>query len=87
MALHRTKRVILMVHSACGAYGGLACGFNGDTEAEARHRQQELRKAAARLSEAIPDLEIEAYFVDFNGIRDAEVSAGSPPTPETKAIA
>ena len=31
MRLHGTRRVILMVHSDCGAYGGLAGGFAGDT--------------------------------------------------------
>jgi hypothetical protein len=74
MALHGTKRVILMVHSDCGAYGGLAGGFNGDTQAEAAHHEQELRKAAACLSEAISGLEIEGYFVDFNGVWDAELN-------------
>ena len=33
--LHGTRRVILMVHSDCGAYGGLAGAFGGDTQAEA----------------------------------------------------
>ncbi|MFZ0772769.1 MAG: carbonic anhydrase [Candidatus Sulfotelmatobacter sp.] len=33
--LHGTRRVILMVHSDCGAYGGLAGGFGGDARAEA----------------------------------------------------
>jgi carbonic anhydrase len=31
--LHGTRRVILMVHSDCGAYGGLAEGFRGDARA------------------------------------------------------
>ena len=34
--LHETNRVILMVHSDCGAYGGLDGRFHGDTQAEAR---------------------------------------------------
>src|SRR5580692_1845777 len=49
MRLHNTKRVILMVHSDCGAYGGLAAGFRGDTVAEAEHHQRELQRAAASL--------------------------------------
>src|ERR1700691_2485549 len=40
--LHGTNRVILMVHSDCGAYGGLAVGFGGDTRAEAEHHRREL---------------------------------------------
>ena len=31
--LHGTKLVILMVHSDCGAYGGLSAGFGGDAAA------------------------------------------------------
>jgi hypothetical protein len=78
MRVHDTKRVILMVHSDCGAYGGLAGAFGGDVHAEAAHHQRELALAAAKLAEAIPGIEIQAYFVDFEGIWDAEV-ASSPP--------
>jgi carbonic anhydrase len=74
MRLHGTRRVILMVHSDCGAYGGLAGGFHGDSQAEAVHHEQELQRAAAYLSETIPELEIQGYFVDFEGIWDAEVT-------------
>jgi hypothetical protein len=77
ISLHGTKRVILMVHSDCGAYGGLASGFHGDVKAEALHHQQELRRAAASLSKAIPGIEIQGYFVDFEGIWDAEVATTS----------
>src|SRR3974377_1240168 len=31
MELHKTKRVVLMLHSDCGAYGGLDGGFHGDS--------------------------------------------------------
>jgi hypothetical protein len=74
MRLHGTKRVILMVHSDCGAYGGLDAGFHGDTQAEAAHHQQELARAAANLLAAIPGLEVQGYFVDFDGIWDAEIA-------------
>lgn len=73
MRLHGTKRVILMVHSDCGAYGGLAGAFHGDAKAEALHHQQELHRAAVNLSKVIPGVEIQGYFVDFEGIWDAEV--------------
>jgi len=65
--LHKTTRVILMVHSDCGAYGGLEY-FNGDARAEAEHHQRELSRAAANLNEAIPGLRIETYFMDFEGV-------------------
>jgi len=74
MLLHGTKRAILMVHSDCGAYGGLAGGFGGDAQAEAAHHQRELAHAAANLLEAIPGLDVQGYFVDFEGIWDAELT-------------
>jgi len=83
--LHDTKRVILMVHSDCGAYGGLAAAFGGDAQAEAAHHQRELALAAANLAEAIPGIEIQAYFADFEGIWDAELA--SPQTTEGRVVA
>jgi carbonic anhydrase len=75
MNLHGTKRVILMVHSDCGAYGGLVAGFGGDVQAEAAHHEQELNRAAANLLQAIPGIEVQGYFVDFDGIWDAEIAS------------
>ena len=76
--LHGTDSVVLMVHSDCGAYGGLAGGFGGDAQAEAAHHQRELARAAAHLLETIPGIEVQGYFVDFEGIWDAEVATGQP---------
>jgi carbonic anhydrase len=78
MRLHGTKRVILMVHSDCGAYEGLAGGFHDDPRAEAAHHEQELQRAADYLSKAIPGLEIQGYFVDFDGTWEVDVVPGSP---------
>jgi hypothetical protein len=75
--LHGTRRVILMVHSDCGAYGGLAGSFKGNAQAEAAHHQKELVRAAANLLEAIPGLEVQGYFVDFEGIWDAEITSSN----------
>jgi hypothetical protein len=66
--LHNTNRVILMVHSDCGAYGGLAGAFGGDTELEAKHHRNELYQAREALLNAIPGLAVDAYFVDFEGV-------------------
>jgi hypothetical protein len=74
MQLHGTKRVILMVHSDCGAYAGLAGGFGGDAQAEAAHHEQELARAATNLLKAIPGIQVQGYFVDFDGIWDAEIA-------------
>src|SRR6267143_5183592 len=71
--LHGTDRVILMLHSDCGAYGGLAGRFQGDARAEAEHHKVELRRAAANLLEDIPGLEVQGYFVDFEGVWEAEL--------------
>src|ERR1700687_3474331 len=54
MRLHGTKRVILMLHSDCGAYGGLDGAFGGDATAERVHHHEELRCAAENLMRAIP---------------------------------
>src|SRR4030095_10419635 len=40
MRLHGTERVVLMLHSDCGAYGGLG-HFQGDSAAEADHHSAE----------------------------------------------
>ena len=76
--LHGTRRVILMLHSDCGAYNGLADGFNGDAAAERVHHHHELRRAAENLARAIPGVEIEAYFVDFEGVWAADLQLASP---------
>jgi hypothetical protein len=65
--LHRTKRVILMVHSDCGAYGGLEA-FKNDAAAEAEHLRHELHCADRNLRAAIPGITVEGYFVDFEGV-------------------
>lgn len=76
--LHDTRRVILMIHSDCGAYGGLAGAFRGDAAAEVVHHERELRRAAQNLRAAIPGLEVVGYFVDFTGVWDAEVGTPEP---------
>jgi len=65
--LHGTDRVVLMVHSDCGAYGGLEA-FGGDAQAEARHHSAELRRAAECLRQALPEVSVVSYFVDFEGV-------------------
>jgi carbonic anhydrase len=69
--LHGTDRAILMVHADCGAYGGLAA-FGGDTQAEVRHHQEELQRAAACVRRSIPGMMVECQFVDFEGVWTVE---------------
>lgn len=83
--LHGTRRVILMLHSDCGAYGGLAQAFNGDPAAEAAHHQGDLQRAAANLKAAIPDIAVQGYFVDFEGVWDAEIESSETANQEAPA--
>ncbi len=78
--LHGTRLVILMLHSDCGAYGGLAKGFGGDAASEAAHHEADLKRSADKLKAAIPEVEVQGYFVDFEGIWDAEISAADKST-------
>ncbi len=75
--LHGTERVILMLHSDCGAYGGLQHTFGGDETAELDHHRNELRRAYEVLKGVFPALAIERYFVDFAGVRQLPSLAGS----------
>ena len=65
--LHQTKRVMVMSHSDCATYGGLA-HFKGDCEAEADHHRSELLRAGELLTSNFPNISVEPYFVKFDGI-------------------
>ena len=65
--LHQTRRVLVMSHSDCATYGGLA-NFKGDRTAEAEHHRSELHRAAQLLIEKFPDISVEPYFVKFDGV-------------------
>jgi carbonic anhydrase len=65
--LHQTERVMVMSHSDCATYGGLA-HFKGDKAAEAEHHRGELLRAGELLTSNFPDISVEPYFVKFDGI-------------------
>jgi hypothetical protein len=71
MRLHETQTVILMLHSDCGAYGGLAA-FGGDADKECRNHCADLERAAKFLIEQIPGLTVKAYFVNFEGVWEVD---------------
>ena len=75
MRLHGTRRVILMLHSDCGAYGGLAEDSVATPQPKPRITNANCKRAAANLRAAIPGVEVQGYFVDFDGIWDAEINA------------
>lgn len=85
--LHGTKLVILMLHSDCGAYGGLAGGFGGDPRAEAQHHQEELRRASEYVQNALPSIDVQAYFVDFEGVWAVELTQSTVNAANYKDIA
>ncbi len=72
MRLHGTDTVLLMVHSDCGAYGGLAA-FDNDPHKELEHHKHDLRRAVAALKAAIPELAVKAFFVDFEGVWELDM--------------
>ena len=65
--LHACRRVILMSHSDCATYGGLA-HFQNDRQAEAAHHKTELQRAADVVLANFPDVQVETYFVAFDGV-------------------
>jgi Putative carbonic anhydrase len=76
--LHATDRVILIAHSDCLAWGGLA-RFQGDAVAEREHHSQQLARAAAVVQSALPEMRVECLFVNFEGVweTDGAVSTGA----------
>lgn len=73
MRLHETQTVLLMLHSDCGAYGGLAA-FGDNAEHEAEHYRQELHRAAQILKAEIPEITVKGYFVDFEGVWEVDLA-------------
>jgi hypothetical protein len=72
--LHRTQRVFLMSHSDCATYGGLAA-FDGDRGREARHHEQELQRAAELVRVNFPAIDVNCFFVTFDGVHAADGKA------------
>jgi hypothetical protein len=67
MRLHGTSRVMLMLRTDCGAYGGLKA-FGGNEEREAANHESELRSATAFLKNNISAIEVECYYLRFTGV-------------------
>jgi carbonic anhydrase len=51
--LHHVQKIVVVNHQDCGAYGGSA-KFNGDSEAEQKFHEEELRKAKVKILEKYP---------------------------------
>jgi carbonic anhydrase len=81
--LHQTKRVLVMSHSDCATYGGLA-HFNGDRAAEAAHHREELLRAGALVAATFPDISVEPYFVKFDGVWEVQGADHLKPASQKK---
>ena len=64
--LHGTKRVVLMLHRDCGAYGG-SKQF-ADAAAEKEYFMGQLRRAEEFVKKELPDMRVDSYFADFDGL-------------------
>jgi carbonic anhydrase len=78
MRLHNTNRVLLLVHSDCGAYGGLQA-FDGNEEREGTHHEAELRRASEFLRSHIPAVAVECYALKFSGVWALAAEENGPP--------
>jgi len=58
--LHQTKKIILMHHLDCGAYGG-SSAFRSQAEEIDKHRS-EMQKAHNIIAEQCPGIQIEMYL-------------------------
>ena len=67
IVLHKTRRVMLFTHYDCGAYGGIA-RFNGNETKQFAFHQDELRVAKEVIRKKFPDLTVETYFIDVQGV-------------------
>ncbi len=76
--LHACRRIILMSHSDCATYGGLA-RFKGDPEAECAHHQADLQRAAKLVQSEFSNLSVETYFVNFDGIWESKEASREEP--------
>jgi carbonic anhydrase len=64
--LHGTKRIILMLHRDCGAYGG-SKSFP-DADSERTYFEGQLRVTREFMTGEIASVPIDAYFADFDGL-------------------
>lgn len=56
--LHHIKKVVLINHEGCGAYG---------EESTPQKHAEDLRKAKEKIKEFHPDLEVETYYLHLDG--------------------
>ncbi len=67
--LHGTKRIVLMLHRDCGAYGGSKSFENADGEVTSH--AERLVAAKKFLNNEVPGVPVDIYFADFDGLYSA----------------
>lgn len=67
ISLHKTTRCLLFTHHDCGAYGGFK-RFNENAEEEFKFHQEEHRNIRNNILTRFPDLTVETFFIDTNGV-------------------
>lgn len=70
VSLHGVKRLVIVDHVDCGAWGGSE-RFD-DADAERHFHAERLREAREIVAEAQPDLEIVLFYQDLDGISPVE---------------
>lgn len=63
--LHEAKKIVIVNHADCGAYGGIK-KFNGNQEMERRFHQEELKKAKIRIAANFPNQEVILVFAGLS---------------------
>lgn len=58
--LHKIKKVVLVNHEDCGAYGDPA-------SAGPEKHAEDLKNAAAQIKQQYPDLEVQTYYLHLDG--------------------
>jgi carbonic anhydrase len=69
--LHRASRVILLNHSDCATYGGLAA-FHGNHQLEMAHHGSELCRASTVIKTEFHGLQVERVFLTFDGVQSID---------------
>jgi hypothetical protein len=73
--LHGTGRLILTLHSDCGAYGRLSGGFRGDAQAEMAHYCAEFERSKEFLRGTFPKLQVDCFVLGFDGVWASDASS------------
>ena len=67
--LHHARKLVIVNHQDCGAYGGGKI-FNGDDAAEQSFHEAELKKAKIKISAKYPDLEVILVYIKLAETRE-----------------